>query len=160
MSDRKHSLRANVLIICAVIAVLVFVAGIAFIIWGVIWSGGQKEFRRELAESIEASSLGGATAVGTDGAESKPEFTALNSMLIQFTNSEYYVSRGSPEEGAETISLSFADGAELTLTLMGDEGLRAEFLSSEGNSYKYDLDPPGLTPQGMFTRLEQTLGLA
>ncbi|HIQ78150.1 MAG TPA: hypothetical protein IAB77_02700 [Candidatus Scatomorpha intestinavium] len=157
---KTYRFRSGLLIVLIVLVVAFFIFGIGFMIWGVRWMGGQKDFRRELGESIGDSVLAGVTAVGPDGQQSQPRLDGLNQMLLLFTDSEYYVSRGSADEGADIIVLSFGDGAELTLTLMGDEGVRAEFTSAGGRDYRYDLDARGMSPVSMMSRLCELLGLA
>ena len=143
---KTYRFRSGLLIVLIVLVVAFFIFGIGFMIWGVRWMGGQKDFRRELGESIGDSVLAGVTAVGPDGQQSQPRLDGLNQMLLLFTDSEYYVSRGSADEGADIIVLSFGDGAEFT--------------SAGGRDYRYDLDARGMSPVSMMSRLCELLGLA
>ena len=156
---RGRKLRWNFLVVCAVLAFAVFIGGVAFMVWGVRWMGGQKQFRLELAQSIRRSVLEGVTARGPDGAESEPHLDELNELLLFITDSEYFVSRGEAEAGAEVISLEFGDGAALTFTRIGDLAVRAEFDRPQGRDYRYDLGSTGLTPEGMMDRIAGMLGL-
>ena len=61
---KGRKLRWNILVVLAAAAFLLFLGFIVLMVWGVRWMGGQKDFRRELADSIGDSVLEGVTATG------------------------------------------------------------------------------------------------
>ena len=155
---KGRKLRWNILVVLAAAAFLLFLAFIVLMVWGVRWMGGQKDFRRELADSIGDSVLEGVTATGPAGETSEPRLDDLNRLLLYITDCEYFVSFGGPEEGAQAIRLDFGDGSVLTFTQLED-GVRAEFTQPQGRSYKYDLDAAGSAANGMMLRLKEILEL-
>ena len=64
---KGRKLRWNILVVLAAAAFLLFLGFIVLMVWGVRWMGGQKDFRRELADSIGDSVLEGVTATGPAG---------------------------------------------------------------------------------------------
>ena len=101
---KGRKLRWNILVVLAAAAFLLFLGFIVLMVWGVRGMGGQKDFRRELADSIGDSVLEGVTATGPAGETSEPRLDDLNRLLLYITDCEYFVSFGGPEEGAQAIA--------------------------------------------------------
>ena len=84
---KGRKLRWNILVVLAAAAFLLFLGFIVLMVWGVRWMGGQKDFRRELADSIGDSVLEGVTATGPAGETSEPRLDDLNRLLLYITAS-------------------------------------------------------------------------